>query len=60
MKYIIIYNAETDFILVFTKAQATEQIEELINNGYAKDDITLYEAREIEFYCEGDITVIIP
>ena len=45
--YIIIYNAETDFIKAKTEYPES-LIVGLINEGYSQDDIAIYEANELE------------
>jgi hypothetical protein len=47
--YIIIYNGEGDFFVTNTKSEAETQIEALIQDGYAGDDIKIYSAKEISF-----------
>lgn len=59
MIYIIIYNAETDFIKVYTKEQAESQIADLIMSGYGKDDMELYEAHDKDYKVGGEPTVSI-
>jgi hypothetical protein len=47
--YIIIYNGEGDFFVTNTKNEAETQIESLMQDGYAIDDIKIYSAKESSF-----------
>lgn len=62
MEYIIVYNAESDFILCSDEEQVKREIAEWIKTeGIATDDITLYEAKFKRFEAEvGDIKVTLP
>ena len=56
--YIVIYNAESDFFKVYTIEQAEEQIASLIKDGYARGEIELYEAKDVDYeITKADIKV---
>ena len=55
--YIIIYNAETDFVQVEEKGKLQREVEDLLKEGYAQDDIFLYEATPIYFSVELEAKV---
>ena len=48
-KYIIIYNAESDFIGVYTKGQVKREIAQLLENGEDWSEIYLYSTNRIDF-----------
>lgn len=52
MDYIIIFNAESDFIRVNSMEQASKQIADLIKEGYSLDEIELCEVINKEFEVE--------
>lgn len=58
MEYIIIYNAETDFYKVYTEEQVKAEIVDLIEQGYALDEIELYEATQKEVSINIKETII--
>lgn len=58
MNYIIIYNAETEFIKEYSLSGVKSQIASLIKDGYGADDIELYEADQKSIIIEkADITI---
>lgn len=55
--YIIIYNAECDFIRVEQREDVEQEIEELLQDGYALDEIALYIATPVNFSVELEAKV---
>ncbi len=47
--WIIIYNGESDFLRCDTEDEVKKEIESLINNGYASDDIEVFKGQPVEF-----------
>ena len=55
--YLIVYNGVSDFIIGETDHPET-LIADLINEGYAVDDIQLYEASEVKFNTEKSTIIV--
>ena len=56
MDCIIIYNAKSDFIVVYDKGQAEAQVADLVKEGYI--EIEVYEAEQVDFKIKNaDITI---
>lgn len=49
MVYIIEYNAETDYIKVYTEGEAEAMVKDLVREGYGANEITIYEAEALDF-----------
>ena len=57
--YIIVYNAESDFIIAHTQKDIERLIEELIEENNDISDITLYKAVKVDFDVKQVATVTI-
>jgi hypothetical protein len=56
--YVIVYNAETDFVKVYGEGQLQGQIEELIKDGSAQNDIEVYKEIEVDIEVDAVRVVI--
>lgn len=41
--YIVVYNAESDFVGLWTREETIEQIEALAKDGYGTEDMDVYK-----------------
>ena len=48
-KYLIVFNGESDFVLLYTEEQVKEGIIDIIDNGCGTSDIMLFKVEELDF-----------
>ena len=48
-KYLIVFNGESDFVLLYTEEQVKEEIIDIIDNGCGTSDIMLFKVEELDF-----------